>query len=49
MQGFLKGTWYADYLNEVSQLVAAPPLITPANLVWAKEAEPRESPNEYSR
>lgn len=36
MQNFLMGAWYADYLNEVSQLVAVPPQITPADLVWAK-------------
>jgi quinol monooxygenase YgiN len=37
MQDFLKGPWYSDYLNEVGQFVAVPPLITPATLVWAKE------------
>ena len=41
MQEFLRGAWYADYLNEVSQFVAIPPLITPADLVWAK-TQPRQ-------
>jgi quinol monooxygenase YgiN len=41
MQDFLKGSWYADYLNEVGQFVAVPPQITPATLVWAKESAPR--------
>jgi len=37
MQDFLKGSWYAGYLNEVSQLVAVPPEIAPATLIWAKD------------
>lgn len=39
LQDFLKGAWYADYLNEVSQFVAVPPQITPADLIWAKAQE----------
>jgi hypothetical protein len=38
MQAFLGGAWYADYLSEVSQFIAAQPQITPAALVWAKGA-----------
>ena len=38
MQDFLKGSWYADYLNEISQFVAVPPQIAPATLIWAKDA-----------
>ncbi|MGH9941622.1 MAG: putative quinol monooxygenase [Pyrinomonadaceae bacterium] len=36
MQDFLSGAWYADYLNEVSHFIAAPPQIAPATLFWAK-------------
>ena len=36
MQDFLKGAWYSDYLKEVGAFVATPPLISPADLVWAK-------------
>ena len=36
MQEFLKGAWYPGYLKEVSEFVALPPQITPADLVWAK-------------
>ena len=39
IQDFLKGPWYADYLNEVSQFVAVPPAIDSGDLVWAKESE----------
>ncbi len=38
MQDFLEGAWYADYLKEVSQLIASPPQLTPTTLVWAKGA-----------
>jgi len=33
---FLSGAWYPGYLEEVGQLVVAPPVIAPADLVWAK-------------
>ncbi|HEY5778352.1 MAG TPA: antibiotic biosynthesis monooxygenase [Terrimicrobiaceae bacterium] len=33
---FLTGEWYPAYLDEVSQVVAAPPQISPASLVWSK-------------
>jgi quinol monooxygenase YgiN len=36
MKNFLKGDWYAEYLKEVGELVAIPPQITPADLIWTK-------------
>lgn len=36
MTAFLSGPWYPDYLAEIAPLVAAPPQITPAALVWSK-------------
>lgn len=33
---FLGGEWYPGYLKEVGQFVTAPPVITSADLVWAK-------------
>jgi quinol monooxygenase YgiN len=36
MNAFLGGDWYQAYLSEVSQVVAAPPQISPAPLVWSK-------------
>ena len=36
MQAFLGGDWYPAYLKEVSQVVAAPPQLSPASLVWDK-------------
>lgn len=36
MQEFLSGSWYSTYLSEISQVVAAPPQISPASLIWAK-------------
>jgi quinol monooxygenase YgiN len=36
MQEFLSGSWYPAYLSEVSQVVAAPPRISPAALIWSK-------------
>jgi quinol monooxygenase YgiN len=39
MQEFLSGSWYPAYLNEVSQVVAAPPQISPATLVWSKSSD----------
>jgi quinol monooxygenase YgiN len=35
---FLSGEWYAEYLGEVAKVVAAPPQISPASLVWSKTA-----------
>ncbi len=41
---FLNGAWYPEYLSEVGTVVAAPPQLTRAALVWAKPAvEPGES------
>ena len=40
MNAFLGGAWYQDYLREVSQVVAAPPQISPAPLVWSKSSLP---------
>ncbi len=37
-QVFLSGAWYPIYLKEVAEVVAAPPQITPASLMWAKAA-----------
>jgi quinol monooxygenase YgiN len=36
MNEFLGGAWYPDYLKEVGEVVAAPPQIQPADLVWSK-------------
>lgn len=36
---FLSGDWYRAYLNEVAQVVAAPPQISPASLIWGKPAQ----------
>jgi quinol monooxygenase YgiN len=36
MQEFLNGDWYSEYMNEVSRVVAEPPQIVPAGLVWSK-------------
>ena len=36
MTEFMAGAWYPDYLAEVSRLVAEPPQLTPAALVWTK-------------
>jgi quinol monooxygenase YgiN len=36
MKDFLAGTWYADYLAEITPLVADAPQISPAALVWNK-------------
>jgi hypothetical protein len=38
MEDFLKRSWYAGYLDEVSQHVAVPHQITPATLIWAKDS-----------
>jgi len=38
MQEFLAGAWYPDYLTEIAAVVAEPPQIMPASLVWAKPA-----------
>jgi quinol monooxygenase YgiN len=37
MDAFLAGEWYPDYLKAVGEVVAAPPQISPASLVWQKE------------
>lgn len=34
---FMSGSWYAAYLDEVSQFIQSPPEIAPASLVWAKQ------------
>ena len=36
MKEFLAGAWYPDYLAEIAAVVAAPPQINPATLVWSK-------------
>ena len=36
MKEFLSGDWYPEYLREISEVVAAPPEISPAALVWNK-------------
>ncbi|HMO13345.1 MAG TPA: antibiotic biosynthesis monooxygenase [Pirellulaceae bacterium] len=35
-EDFRNGAWYSDYLAEVATVVAAPPQLTAASLVWAK-------------
>lgn len=36
MREFLAGAWYPAYLHEIGEVVAAPPQISPATLVWSK-------------
>lgn len=36
LEDFLSGAWYAEYLREIGEVVAAPPQIVPATLRWAK-------------
>jgi quinol monooxygenase YgiN len=36
MREFLAGEWYPGYLREIGEVVAAPPEISPATLVWSK-------------
>ena len=36
MDGFLAGAWYSEYPKAVSEVVAKPPEILPATLVWQK-------------
>jgi quinol monooxygenase YgiN len=38
MRDFLSGSWYPAYLKEISEVVAAPPEVSPAALVWNKPA-----------
>jgi quinol monooxygenase YgiN len=35
-QDFMKGDWYSDYVKEVGQFVAKPPVISSATPIWAK-------------
>ena len=36
MDEFLGGNWYPEYLKAVAEVVANPPEILPASLVWRK-------------
>ncbi len=36
LEQFLEGDWYPEYLREVATVVAVPPELTKASLVWAK-------------
>ena len=38
MRAFLAGDWYPAYLAEIAEVVAEPPQVMPANLVWQKGA-----------
>lgn len=38
LEEFLAGDWYPAYLAELAPVVAEPPKIVPAALVWRKEA-----------
>ena len=38
LDAFLAGAWYPEYLREASTVVASPPELTTASLVWAKPA-----------
>jgi quinol monooxygenase YgiN len=40
MDEFLAGTWYPEYLKAVSKVVAKPPEILPASVIWRKSAGP---------
>jgi quinol monooxygenase YgiN len=43
MDKFLAGAWYSEYLKAVSEVVAKPPEILPATLVWRKATQPPRS------
>jgi hypothetical protein len=43
MDKFLAGAWYSEYLKAVSEVVAKPPEILPATLVWQKATQPPRS------
>lgn len=43
MDKFLAGAWYSEYLKAVSEVVARPPEILPATLVWQKATQPPPS------
>lgn len=36
VKAFMAGDWYPQYLAEVGEVVAAPPVISPATVVWTK-------------
>lgn len=36
LKAFVGGDWYPGYLAEIAQVVAAPPTLSQASLVWAK-------------
>lgn len=38
MADFLAGDWYPVYLAEVAEVVAEPPQVMPAGLVWQKSS-----------
>ena len=38
MKEFLAGAWYPEYLAEIGALLASSPQITPAALIWKKDA-----------
>ena len=40
MDEFLAGAWYPEYLKAVAEVVANPPEILPATLVWQKPSQP---------
>jgi uncharacterized protein YndB with AHSA1/START domain/quinol monooxygenase YgiN len=40
MTEFLAGAWYPDYLAEIAAVVAEPPHIMPASVLWAKPFAP---------
>lgn len=42
-QAFMTSPWYPQYLEEVSEFVVAPPVISPASLVWAKSDSPQQT------
>ena len=39
MKAFMQGDWYPEYLDEISNVVAAQPQIMPATVAWAKETQ----------
>ena len=46
MKEFLGGAWYREYLAEIAPFIAAGPQITPATLVWSKDAPASERINQ---
>ncbi len=38
MNAFMAGSWYPEYLNKISEVIAEPPIIAAADPIWKKES-----------